>query len=248
MVSCVKKKRVDHQMQDNQRSGMAADISYVEGAVPPDMLLKFPEEDLENLRRILYLDKIFVHRSNPPNEILERDLFQAIEAYKNEDARLAQAFVEYFTPIADPASDDAGSGIEGTSVPRLSEAPKESAPIHGTQLCLCLWVDQCTKQICQESVPTGKPAMLSHLNKRHGVCGSETDNVECQWVIFHSGSHQVCGKKFQRRNTSRHIASHLRLRAFCLYCDKDFSRPDQLAAHVRVEHRAQRVGGRRDTK
>ncbi|OAX38517.1 hypothetical protein K503DRAFT_770420 [Rhizopogon vinicolor AM-OR11-026] len=88
--------------------------------------------------------------------------------------------------------------------------------------------------------------MLSHLNKEHGVCGPEKDGVECQWAIFHSGSRQVCGKEFQRRNTPRHIAAHLHLRAFCPYCDKDFSRPDQLADHVCDERQVQRVGARRD--
>ncbi|OJA20836.1 hypothetical protein AZE42_02499 [Rhizopogon vesiculosus] len=231
----------DDQMQDSERSGMTEDISYIEGAVPPDMLLKFTEEDLETLRRLLYFDKIFVHGNSP------LDLFQASEAYENEEARLVQAFVDYFTSIADPANGEAGSGIESTSAPRLSETPKDSALIHGTQPCRCLWVDQCTKQICHESVPT-KKAMLSHLNKKHGVRGSEKDEVECQWAIFYSGSCQVCGNKFQRRNTPRHIAAHLDLRAFCPYCDKDFSRPDQLVVHVRDEHQAQRVGAQGDTK
>ncbi|OJA20838.1 hypothetical protein AZE42_02501 [Rhizopogon vesiculosus] len=232
----------DDQMQDSERSGMTTDISCVEGAVPLDMLLKFPDEDLENLRRLLYFDKRFVHGSNPPYEILEVDLFQAIEAYENEEARLARAFVDYFTSMADRANSEVGSGIEGTSVPKLSEAPQESALIHGTQLYRCLWVDQRTKQICPESVPT-KTAMLSHLKKKHGVCGSEKDEVECRWAIFHSGSRQVCRGKFQRGHTPRHIASHLHLRAFCLHCDKNFSRSDQLGQHVRDEH-----GARRDTK
>ncbi|OJA20842.1 hypothetical protein AZE42_02505 [Rhizopogon vesiculosus] len=235
------------QMEDSERSGMTTDISCVEGAVPLDMLLKFPEEDLENLRRLLYFDKRFVHGSDPPYEISEVDFFQAIEAYENEEAQLAQAFVDYFS-ITDPVSDETGSGIEGTSAPRLSEAPKESTLIHDTQPCRCLWVDQRIKQICHESIPTGKKAMLSHLNKKHGVCGSEKDEVECQWAVFHSGSYQVCGRKFQRRGTPRHIAAHLHLRAFCPYCDKNFSRSDQLAEHVRDKHQVQRVGTRGDTK
>jgi len=117
----------------------------MEGAVPPDMLLKFTEEDLETLRRLLYFDKIAC-RSSPPNECLEVELFQAAETYENEEARLVQAFVDYFTSIADPANEEAGSGIE--------------------ELCLWPWVDQRTKQICHEPVPTGKKSHALSLERK----------------------------------------------------------------------------------
>ncbi|OJA20839.1 hypothetical protein AZE42_02500 [Rhizopogon vesiculosus] len=142
----------DDQMQDSGRSGMTTDISYVEGAVPPDMLLKFPEEDLENLRRLLYLDKRFPHGSNPPDEVL----FQAIEAYENEEAKLRQDFCGLFHFHTKSRQRRGLLSIEDTSATRLSEAPKEGALIQGTQFCCCFWVDKRTKQICQKSVPTRK--------------------------------------------------------------------------------------------
>lgn len=190
---------------------------------------------------LLHLDKLFVHGREHPIEISEADLFQARDAYHDSDEILAQAFADYFT-IANSANDEAGLGVEGISEPRLPDAPEESGLMHGEPLERCLWVDEGTKQVCGEDVLAGKQAMLSHLNVKHGVRGSDKDEVECQWAIFHLGSFQVCGNKFQRRHTPRHIASHLRLRAFCTYpgCGKSFSRSDQVPEHVRNVHQVQK--------
>jgi hypothetical protein len=162
---------------------------------------------------------------------------------------LAQAFAHYFISMGNSANDEVGLDIEDISEPRLPDAPEESGLMHGESLELCLWVNEDTKQVCEANVLAGKKAMLAHLNVEHGVRGSDKDEVECQWAIFHLGSFQVCGSKFQRRHTPRHIASHLRLRAFCTYagCGKDFSRSDQVLDHIRNVHQVQK-GAQRDTK
>ena len=162
---------------------------------------------------------------------------------------LAQEFARYFISMENSAIDEASIDIENISEPRLPDAPEESGLMHGELPEPCLWVNEDTKQVCETKVLAGKKAMLAHLNVEHGVRGSDKDEVECQWAIFHSGSFQVCGKRFQRRNIPRHIASHLRLRVFCTYanCGKDFSRSDQMLDHIRNAHQVQK-GARRDTK
>lgn len=197
-------------------------------------------QDLELLRQIHHFDQTFIHGGEPPTEIPEVDLFQTYEGYWISEKKFAEEFGHYFTSVADPANEEGSSGIEGTSESRLSNAPEESGGLH-----LCLWVDQLTKQICCNPVPAGIKLMLSHLNVEHDVRGSEKDPVVCQWAVFPSGSRAggVCGKKFQRRNTRRHIAAHMSLRAFCTYpgCSKDFARSDLVAEHLRNEHKVEKM-------
>lgn len=205
---------------------MRPSIPHVEDVIVPrdDVLLKSTEEvrifngrgvlsmdvflqDAERVRLMLHFDNTFIRGKEPPTEIFEEALLQALECYKSS---------------------------KGTSEPRLSNAPEEIGHTDGLQRCL--WVDKVTKQICCcESVPAGEKAMLSHLNKEHKVRGSETDVITCQWAV--SNSRGVCGKKFQRCNTPRHIAIHLGFnRVICTYCGKGFSRSDSLAEHVRNKH------------
>ncbi|KAJ8591049.1 hypothetical protein M405DRAFT_840809 [Rhizopogon salebrosus TDB-379] len=189
------------------------------------------EEEFCFLRELLDIDRTFVRGRGSQADISEAELLQAHEDFEILEAKCAQVFGDYFGAAVDPTNDGACSGIEGTSEPRSpSDTPEENERVH-----FCRWRDEHTKQICNERV-AGRKALLSHLNIKHKVSGSEKHGILCRWVPLHSDSGKICGAPFQRRNVPRHFTKHLRLRSPCPYCSKDFSRSDQVPEHVRKEH------------
>jgi hypothetical protein len=229
------------------RSGIKTNILHARGTVlghAPDIIRRgaYTEwtgispmviflQDLCFLRQLLYIDGALVHGRVSQAEVSKAELSQVQEDFEILEAKRVQVFGYYSGVAVDPTNDGTRSSIEGTSEPRSpSDTPHENGRIY-----FCRWRDEHTKQICNEHV-AGRKAMLSHLNVKHSVSGSEKHGIVCRWVPLHSDSGKICGKPFQRRNVPRHFTKHLCLRSPCPYCSKDFSRSDQVPEHVRKEH------------
>ncbi|KAG2153386.1 hypothetical protein DEU56DRAFT_483192 [Suillus clintonianus] len=142
-----------------------------------------------------------------------------------------QAFDEYFTNLL---SNEVSSGAEDH--PEPSQPPDDPVENVPDDMQRCHWMNEATHQKCPALVSKGLKSMLSHLNRAHGVSGSEKIQKECKWAVLRSGSESACGTTFQRRNIPRHVAKHLGLRWLCKLCGKSFARSDLLKPHVRKDH------------
>jgi hypothetical protein len=161
----------------------------------------------------------FIHDQKPLKGMPEADLLQALDEFS-----------------AVHPHTEASLGAEDHPEPSQDDPMDIIIPDDTQQ---CGWMDEATHRKCLAFVPTGLQSMLLHLNTAHDVSGSEKESKECRWAVLRSGYEYACGKKFQRRNVPRHVATHLGVRYACDLCNKHFSRSDLLKSHERKDHEAQ---------